>query len=209
MKLEERERGLLTLIQEYRDAECRTLLEAARAEAKTLLADAYRRARTQLHERVVSERANARSRLHAARAEHDTRLRASGDRANAQLLELAWPRLREALSRRWAHAETRAIWARHAIAQGRQRLPLGLWTVRHPPAWSAVEWGPLETELARALGQAPHFRADGAVSAGLVIEAQGAVLDASLEGLLRDRRRLDARLLAVLARHPTDAGGQT
>jgi hypothetical protein len=81
--------------------------------------------------------------------------------------------------------------------------------VRHPPAWSAVEWGPLETELARALGQAPHFRADGAVSAGLVIEAQGAVLDASLEGLLRDRRRLEARLLAVLARHPTDAGVQT
>ncbi|EGV16039.1 hypothetical protein [Thiocapsa marina] len=209
MKLEERERGLLSLIEEYRDAECRTLLETARAEAQTLLADAYRRARAQLHARVVSERANARSRLHAARAEHDTRRRASGDRANARLLELAWPRLHEALSRRWAHAETRAIWARHAIAQARRRLPHGLWTVRHPPVWSAVEWEPFEAELTRVLGQAPHFRADGAVSAGLVIEAQGAVLDASLEGLLRDRRRLEARLLAMLARHPMDAGVET
>jgi hypothetical protein len=81
--------------------------------------------------------------------------------------------------------------------------------VRHPPAWSTAEWGPFEAELTRMLGQAPHFRADSAVSAGLVIEAQGAVLDASLEGLLRDRRRVEARLLAFLARDPTDAGDQS
>jgi hypothetical protein len=184
-------------------------LETARAEAKTLLADAYRRAREQLHQRVVSERANARSRLHAARAERDTRLRASGDRANTRLLDLAWPRLHEALSRRWAVKETRAIWSRHAIEQAQRLLPTGLWTVRHPPEWSAAEWEPFEAELTRVLGQAPHFRADGAVSAGLVIETHGALLDASLEGLMRDRRRLEARLLAVLARHPKGAGGET
>jgi hypothetical protein len=184
-------------------------LEAARAEAKTRLADAYRRARAQLHERVVSERANARSRLHAARAEHDTRLRASGDRVNARLLELAWPLLRDALNMRWVHAETRSIWARHAVAQARRRLPPGLWTVRHPPDWSAAERSPLEAELTNVLNQAPHFRADGTLSAGIVIESEGAVLDASLEGLLRDRRRLEARLLALLARHPKDARVET
>jgi F0F1-type ATP synthase delta subunit len=67
----------------------------------------------------------------------------------------------------------------------------------------------LEARLTNELKQAPHFRADGALTAGLVIEAGGAVLDASLEGLLRDRRRVEARLLAFLARDPTDAGDQS
>jgi hypothetical protein len=205
MNTEERERRLLALIAEYQAAECRTLLESARAEATALLSEAWRRARAQLHERVVSERANARSRLQAARAEHETRSRASGDRANARLLELAWPRLRQVLVARWADPQLRRIWADHAVAQARQRLPVGLWTLRHPPDWSASEWAPLEAQLTNDLNQAPHFRADGALMAGLVIEADGAVLDASLDGLLRDRRRIEARLLALLARHPTQA----
>lgn len=205
MNTDERERRLLVLIEEYQAAECRTLLEGARAEVMALVSEAWRRARAQLHERVVSERANARSRLQAARAEHETRSRASGDRTNARLLELAWPRLREALVARWADPRSRRIWADQAVAQARQRLPGGLWTLRHPPDWSAEEWAPLEAQLTNALDCAPHFRADGALTAGLVIEADGAVLDASLDGLLRDRRRIEARLLALLARHSTHA----
>lgn len=209
MKLEERERRLLDLIEEYRESECRALLNAARSEAENLLSDAFRRARDQLHERVLSERANVRARLHAARADHDTRLRASGDRANAYLLELAWPRLRETLVGCWSDPHARRTWANHAVAQARLRLPIGLWTLRHPPNWAGTEWAALEARLTNELKQAPHFRADGALTAGLVIEAGGAVLDASLEGLLRDRRRVEARLLAFLERDPTDAGDQS
>jgi vacuolar-type H+-ATPase subunit H len=205
MNTDERERRLLVLIEDYQAAECRTLLEDARSEATALVSEAWRRARAQLHERLVSERANARSRLQAARAEHETRLRASGDRANARLLELAWPCLRQALVARWAVPRSRRIWVDHAVARARQRLPVGLWTLRHPPDWAASEWAPLEAQLTNALDRAPHFRADGALTAGLVIEADGAVLDASLDGLLRDRRRIEARLLALLARHSTHA----
>ena len=53
-------------------------------------------------------------------------------------------------------------------------------------------------EVGRALGQEPGVEADGNIVAGLVIECGGAVLDASLDGLLRDRPRLEGRLLALL-----------
>jgi hypothetical protein len=199
MRLEERERRLLDLIAEYRDAECRALLDKARAEARAQIATAYRQARSRLHEHVLMERANARARLHAARAERDTRSRASGERANARLLELAWPLLRQSLLARWADRVTRQIWAEQALALARRTLPSGLWTVHHPPDWVAQEWTPLAMRLTRELATAPRFQADAALSAGLLVVTEGAMLDASLEGLLKDRRRVEARLLSILA----------
>jgi hypothetical protein len=41
--------------------------------------------------------------------------------------------------------------------------------------------------------------ADGSLEAGLIVACGGAVLDASLEGLLKDRTRIESRLLALLA----------
>jgi hypothetical protein len=48
-------------------------------------------------------------------------------------------------------------------------------------------------------GRALRFLADPGIAAGLIIEGGAAVLDASLDGLLADRQRLEARLLALLA----------
>jgi hypothetical protein len=196
------------LIEEYREPECRSLLETAGAEAKALLADAYRRARAQLHERVVSERANARSRLHAARAEHETRLRARGDRANARLLELAWPRLRQVLSRRWADPPIARIWARHAVAQARQRLPVGLWTVRHPPDWAAAEWAPFEARAHQRSGSGTAFQADGALIGRARHRSGGRRAGCEPRRSAARPAAFEARLLALLARHPTHAGVQ-
>ena len=48
------------------------------------------------------------------------------------------------------------------------------------------------------LGQPVEWRADGAIAAGFRITADGAGLDATLEGLLADREPLQARLLALM-----------
>ena len=48
-----------------------------------------------------------------------------------------------------------------------------------------------------------------ALRAGLVIESAGAVLDASLDGLLSARRRLEARLLALLSAARADDGASS
>ena len=209
MKLEDRVQGLLGLVRDYEARECREILAGAQAEVRRLLAETYRRERARLHERVVSERANARSRILAVRAERDTRIRSSSERANARLLELAWPRLRTQLQSRWSAPQTRRVWIGTALSQALAVLPSGRWTVRHPPDWPATERAELRARLESVLGQAPSFLSDGGLIWGLIIEAEGALLDASLDGLLRDRGRIEARLLALLAVEASRAIGTT
>jgi hypothetical protein len=203
MNLEEREQGLRKLVEDYRDAECRALLDAARAEAHDLIERTYSSERARLHQRVVAERAGARSRIHAARAERDTRERAGGERANAALLDAAWPRLREALIARWQDPAARGAWVDAVVGEAERLLPKGPWTLRHGAA-PAADWQALAVTLAARLGQEPRLVADQALAAGLRIECAGAVLDGSLEGLLRDRERIESRLLALwsLETHP-------
>ena len=199
MNLDERKAGILRLIEGYRESECRALLVSARAEARALLARVYREERARLHQRVAAERADLRMRIQAARAERDTRERASSERANARVLASAWPRLRQALAERWADPGGRRGWVENALAQARRVLPVGVWTVRHAPGWTRPEWQPLAEGLAASLGAEPRILAEGDLVAGLTIETNGAALDASLDGLLRDRTRIEARLLALLA----------
>jgi hypothetical protein len=197
MNLEEREQGLLRLVAQYRDSECRALLDAARTEACTLLARTYQGERARLHQRVVSERAEARARIHAARAERDTRERAGGERANAALIAAAWPLLRESLRARWHDPEARRAWVESVIEQGLRVLPLGTWTLHHAPDGPILDWQTLIQDLAVRLGAEPRVFADQTLVAGLQIECGAAILDGSLEGLLRDRSRIEARLLAL------------
>ena len=84
----------------------------------------------------------------------------------------------------------------------RRLLPKGTWTLRHAPNWPEEEWQALVTALTAELGSEPRLVADGSLSAGLTVEGAGAVLDGSLEGLLKDRGRIEARLLALLEEVP-------
>ncbi len=198
MNLDERAQGLLKLVESYREAECRSLLEAARQEAALLIGRTYRQERARLHQRVLAERTGARERIQAARAERDTRQRAGGERASARILAVAWPRLEAALLERWQNAAGRQAWVQGVLGQARRLLPRGVWTLRHAPDWPEREWRALGSTLNAELGSEPRLVADGSISAGLAIEGAGATLDASLEGLLKDRTRIEARLLALL-----------
>lgn len=202
MNLEERERGLLELVDAYRERECRTLMEAARREAAELIGRTYQQERARLHQRVLAERAGARERIQAARAERDTRKRASGERASTRTLASAWPRIEAALLARWRDSGGRQTWVLGVLAQARHLLPRGVWTLRHAPDWPQTEWQALGAALAAELGSEPRFIADGSVAAGLAIEGAGALLDGTLEGLLKDRIRIEARLLALLQEIP-------
>jgi hypothetical protein len=202
MNLDEREQGLLKLVESYRETECRSLLEAARQEAAELIGRTYRQERARLHERLLAERAGARERIQAARAERDTRTRAGGERASSRILANAWPRIEAALRGRWRDPEGRQTWVQGVHAQARHLLPKGVWTLRHAPDWPEPEWQALGAALTAELGSEPRFVADGSVSAGLAIEGAGALLDGTLEGLLKDRTRIEARLLALLEEIP-------
>jgi hypothetical protein len=198
MNTGEREKGLLKLVEDFRERECRRILEEARAQARDLLHQAYRRERSHLHDRVVAERSRAQARIQAARAERSTRERRATERTSVDLLVAAWPRVRAGLLARWEDPSQRRRWIAGYLQQALRMLPRGLWTVRHAAGWADAERSGAAVELAEALGQAPRFETDGSIEAGLIVSSGGAVLDASLEGLLADRPRLEARLLALL-----------
>lgn len=205
MNLAEREASLLRLVAEYREQECRRLLDAARAEAVALVAATYQRERAHLHERMVAERRRAHGRIQAAQAERATRERWLTERAHADLLAAAWPRLSEALLARWREPRSRADWVASHLDEALRALPRGRWSVRHAPEWGEEERREPVRRLVEALGEAPRLQTDGGLAAGLVIASAGAVLDASLAGLLRDRARLEARLLALIEAAETRA----
>jgi hypothetical protein len=214
MNVEERAQGLLNLVETYRTEECREVIDRARAEAGEILRRAWRAERAHLHASVEAERSRARALIQAARAERATRERTSGDRRNARLLALAWPRLGKLLQGRWQDPQGREDWVAHALASALDSLPAGQWTLRHAPDWSAHKQAApcvaAAGQLAKRGAPAPTFRADPGLDAGLVVECGAARLDASLAGLLQDRLRLEARLLALLATkdggHAGDAG---
>lgn len=199
MNLGERQEGLLKLVEEYRDQECQRILAAARQEAADLRRQSFRKHRAHLHSQVLAERSCARARIQAARAERATRDRLVGEVKNLALLRSAWPLLRERLVVRWRSPEQRRRWTETHLRRALDLLPHGHWTVHHAPGWSDEEQRELLAELTNVLGQAPRLRREANIEAGLIIDSGGALLDASLGGLLQDRSRLEARLLALLA----------
>lgn len=210
MNVEERAKGLLSLVETYRTEECRAAIDRAKAEAKEILRRAWRTERGHLHTSVEAERSRARALIQAARAERATRERTSGDRRNTRLLALAWPRLTALLEARWQDPEGRESWVAQALAAALDSLPWGPWIVRHAPEWQTPEQAPpcvaLAERLVRHGAPAPRFSPDPDVTAGLIVESGAARLDASLAGLIQDRARLEARLLAMLASELATAG---
>ena len=200
MTLEDREARLLGVVEAYREQECRRLLEGAEQEARELLQQTYRKAQRHLHRRVVSERSRVRARIEAAEAEQTTRERMSRERRHLVLLETAWPRLERALLERWGRPEDRREWVNHFVGEALATLPRQTWPLQHAPDLDAADEESVRVELTPKLEHAPILRADPKIRAGLSIRSGDAVLDATLDGLLADRRRLEARLLALLGR---------
>ena len=196
MNIDEREQGLLKLVADYREQECRRILGEAEARASALRRQAFARQRVALHERVVAERSRAQSLIQAAEAERATRARRRSEQRDAVLVNAAWPLLRQALMDRWQAPETRQRWVALALSDAQHRLPLGDWLVRHPRCWPEEEWATTARELG-ARSETLRFCADDDVAAGLIISSGGAELDMSQDGLLRDRARLEARMIAL------------
>jgi hypothetical protein len=199
MSVEERELALLRLVEEQRDETCRRILAEAEQSARDLLRRTHRKERAHLHRRVLEERGRILARIQAVEAERVTRERVEQARSSAGILEQAWPLLGLALQRRWETAEGRRRWVARCVGEALGSLPAGAWIVRHTPGWPVAEQQAAREQLAQALGVDPQLRSDPTIEAGLVIDSGGACLDGSLRGLLADRQRLEARLLALLA----------
>lgn len=191
-------RHLLDVVERNREVRCKALLDEARAQAQQLVKHAHRDARARLRDKAMAAREQARRKLAAAEARRQTRLRLLRHRADQTLLSRAWQPLRERILQRWREAASRRLWVDCLVEQASAMLVDRHWHIEHPGDWPAGERAELEARLGRALGCAPTFAAGPGIEAGLRIIAGAARVDATLEGLLRARTRLEALMLATL-----------
>ncbi len=179
-------------------AQRQQILDAAAREGDEIRARARDKARRQMSRAVAELRATERERLQQVRAELETAERRQSSARALAALAAAWPKLGDALARRWDDANARRQWLDAQLALAQARLPSTGWVLRHPASWHDDDYDALRTLLAARGVTDAGLVADERVSIGLVVDADGVRLDSTLQALLADRPFVEAALLAAL-----------
>jgi hypothetical protein len=194
--------ALLKLVAEDERRRCRDTLAEAEVEARTALRDALRAARARMRGNVLTLKQERRQALALASAELDTARRQHQQRCDQALLVIAWEPLRAALLARWNDAATRRLWVEGLVRRALARLPRTAWRVEHAPDWPATEQARFSVVLTEKLGEKPNLQVADDIAGGLRVHADTALLDGTLDGLLADRRAVEALLLAEMTGTP-------
>lgn len=192
---------LLEVVDRHRGEQCNTLLEQARSQAEQIVKQAHRDARTRFHRDVIDTRESMRRQLLSAESQRQTRLRQQRQQADQALLERAWQPLGEALQHRWQDETQRQRWIDYLLGKASATLVANAWQIEHPTDWPAQEREALQSVLGKQADRRAQFTAGPDIAAGLRICAGDTCVDGTLEGLLRDRRRIEALLLARINTH--------
>jgi vacuolar-type H+-ATPase subunit H len=202
--------ALLERVSQAREAECAEILRAAREEAAAIEAQAFREARQRVREAIAAERRRFDQEQRSAEAQARTRLRRLEQKAVRRLLDNAWEQLRTELERRWRSGPTRRDWVVAALRQAVRVLPGRHWRVEHPPDWDPDELAEHFHHIQEAdeVDQI-RFEAVDELRAGIRLSASGAILDATLRGLLAEPRRVESELLGHLAAESGEVQSET
>ena len=188
--------ALLREIKRQTQEECRSVTATADDEMRAILAQAHAEARRRMREAIVALRREGRRRTVRAEAQAETEARQHLHRRADATIRAAWPLLVQALAARWRDADGRRSWTTAAARAATERLRRGRWVVEHPTGWSTEEQEELRRIITAAFATDITFAADAALAEGLRIRADGAILDATAQGLLADRTGIAAALLA-------------
>jgi hypothetical protein len=194
--------ALLDAVARDRDSRCRTLREEAETEARALLAATLAEARQTVAAAVASERLRDAEAYRRMQARIDTHHRLQQQRTQKRQLERAWALLRTALLERWEDPAARRLWIEAALKRAGLVLQPDHWTIAHPAAWATGERSQIHAWLHDRAGVSATFEADETLRAGLCVRRDQACFDASLDGLLAARHRIEAQLLAELSAVP-------
>lgn len=197
MKLQARTAALLEAVETYRESGCRGHLEPARARARTLLTEARRAARGRVHAAIAEERAAFSAQVTRAQARLATRERMAHQHLLQVLLAEGGRELAGALAARWRLPASRREWIETALARALATLPRSVWTVTGPGGWPRDERDAAAAWL-EAHGVTASVAVEPDIEAGVRVVTGGVELDATLAGLLADRRAVEGRLLHML-----------
>jgi len=191
--------SLLARMHAARDENCRRLRESAMAQAHEVVAEARRRARQRVKEAVVEKRRQVEEHCRRARVEMETRGRAERFAELGRRLEEGLSALPAVLSGQWADDEARREWCRHVLEGAAATLRPGRWILTLAPGLGSADREALAEAASRAAGEPVEIREDAALEAGLLVAHDGAHYDGTISGLMADRNRVQAALLAELA----------
>jgi len=193
---------LLEVVEQHRQGRCNELLQDAQSEARQHVKQAFGEARGRMHQEVLDLRERYRQQLTAVKAQQQTRIRKQQQQTDQALLATLWQPLHEALLRRWQQPDTRRIWIQQLVRQATATLVSTDWEIEHPVSWPEQERTVLESQLNKKDSNlVVSFSACESFQTGLRINTEGACIDGTMEGLLRDKSRIEARLLAGIHEH--------
>jgi hypothetical protein len=196
MNLEQRTTALLALIEQHRLQRGQELMTPAREEARATVRAALADARQRVRRAIDEERKRRAAAIGRAEAALATELRQSRQRRAVHLLESAWPTLRKRLQAQWNDPASRRRWITAHVGRAIGALPSSLhWRIEHAPTWTAEDDAVAGVLLDAAGVTDCEFVADARIDAGLRVIAGRNVVDATGEGLLADRTRIEGRLL--------------
>jgi hypothetical protein len=187
---------LLTVVEQRRSERCKDVLDKAHEQAQQLIKQAYRDERQRMHRELGETRQQLHQQMVSVVARRQTGKRQRRQRADEELLTTTWLNLHEALLHRWRDSVMRQQWVDGLVEQAAAVLVDRHWLIEHPFDWPAQERSALQLRLQKQLAHTPHFEVKSTIAAGLRICADGACVDGSADGLLRERLAIEAVLLA-------------
>ena len=188
---------LLAVVDRRREDRCNELLQEAHDNAQQVIKHAFSEARSRMHQEILDLREHYRQQIASAEAHQQTNIRQQRQHIDQELLAALWQPLHDVLLRRWQQTEPRRIWIRELVKLAAATLVSPSWTIEHSTDWPVQERTALETQLSQEFKNlVVSFSAMESIQAGLRISADGASVDGTVEGLLGERSRIEALLLA-------------
>ena len=188
---------LLGVVVENREKRCQQIREKAQQQAREITRQAHARSRARMHSHVNDLREKYRVRIASANARNQTLLRQQHQKEDRAMLDIAWPLLREAMIALWNDPHSRRDWLLTAVNSASSRLrDNNGWHIEHPRNLT-------EEDAKRIMHLLPHGKskhtkllASDDIDAGIRIIVKGTVVDATLDGLLKQKNTIEALMLA-------------
>jgi hypothetical protein len=184
--------ALIRQLERDRDRRCHKLERETADWVRQHLREARTQALRRFHKAAELERERYGRAIATAEAALWAEARNRHQQHLSAMVQAVIGRLPAALEGRWQMPTQRRQWLAAALAEAERRLGPGTWQARIAPL-------PDQESLPPSIGDAHiAWRADPELRAGLIIDKQGARLDASIAGLLADTSMLESHILTLL-----------
>lgn len=201
--------ALLRRVAREQEARSRRAHDAAGEQARAIVARAWQEARSRLRQAVEEERREIERAIADRRAALETAARQREQAMLRELMDEAWRSLPGVLVERWSQPLARREWSRAACRVAEQSLHAGNGLVvemdRDAPEDVVAESC---EALAEMIPSRPQFTRIDGLGPGLRIRSGLACVDATTQGLLAARDRIEAELLTELERTSDQPGAR-